>query len=141
MVHSPTMKVQQLVDFFQQHGGMLETRQLKRGGFSHYQLNQLLAGGQVLKVKQGLYQWQDAGRMELLDVMRIVPQGIGCLFTAAQHYGLTTFVASAYHLAIPKKTKVVLPSYPPIRLYYWEEISYTTGITEIEVEGGTLRLY
>lgn len=135
------MKRQFIQDFFNAHDGIIRTKQLRDAGFTHYQLNQLIQTGQVLKVKQGVYRWNDSDRNELAEVARIVPEGIFCLYTACQHYQLSTFVASAYHLAIPKKSKVVLPAYPPIKLYYWETVSYQTGQNEIKPDGIVIPMY
>ena len=135
------MKIQYIESFFLENGGLVETKQLKGAGFTHYQLNNLISTGQVVKVKQGLYKWNDSDQDELGMVARIVTQGICCLFTACRHYELTTFVSSEYHLAIPKKSKVVLPDYPPVKLYYWDETSYATGITQITSNGFTIPIY
>lgn len=121
--------------------GIVRTKQLRDGGFTHYQLNQLIQRGQVMKVKQGVYKWHDSDQTELVEVARIVPEGIFCLYTACQYYELTTFVAASYHLAIPKKSKVVLPAYPPIKLYYWETVSYQTGRSETKPEGVAIPMY
>lgn len=34
-----------------------------------------------------------------------------------------------------------MPEYPPIKLYYWEEAAYETGIIEAEVEGEMVEIY
>lgn len=130
-----------LADFFQIHGGIIRTQQLRAGGFSHYQLKPLIQQGQVLKVKQGLYKWHTSDQSELPEVARIVPNGVLCLLTAAQHYELTTFVASAYHIAIPRKDKVTLPDYPPIQLYYWNQTAYELGRTTVSINGIVLPIY
>lgn len=135
------MKIQYIEDFFLENGGLVEMKRLKEAGFTHYQLNNLISAGQVTKVKHGLYRWNDTDHDELGMVMRIVPHGICCLFTACRHYELTTFVSSEYHLAIPKKSKVVLPDYPPVKLYYWDGISYATGITQISSNGFKIPIY
>lgn len=135
------MKKQFIQAFFNAHEGIIRTKQLRDAGFTHYQLNQLIQDGQVLKVKQGVYKWNDSDRSELAEVARIVPEGVFCLYTACQYYELSTFVASAYHLVIPKKSKVVLPAYPPIKLYYWETVSYQIGQTEIKQDGVLIQMY
>jgi predicted transcriptional regulator of viral defense system len=135
------MKKQFIQNFFSANDGIIRTKQLRDAGFTHYQLNQLIQTGEVLKVKQGIYKWNDSNRSELAEVAHIVPEGIFCLYTACQYYELTTFVASAYHLAIPKKSKVILPGYPPIKLYYWETASYQTGQTEIKQGGVSIWMY
>jgi predicted transcriptional regulator of viral defense system len=135
------MKKQFIQNFFSANDGIIRTKQLRDAGFTHYQLNQLIQTGEVLKVKQGIYKWNDSNRSELAEVAHIVPEGIFCLYTACQYYELSTFVASAYHLAIPKKSKVVLPGYPPIKLYYWGTASYQTGQTEIKQDGVSILMY
>lgn len=135
------MRKQFIQDFFKANDGIVRTKQLRDGGFTHYQLNQLIQSGRVLKVKQGVYKWINSDQTELVEVARTVPEGVFCLYTACQYYQLTTFVASAYHLAIPKKSKVVLPVYPPIKLYYWETVSYQTGRTDIKPDGVSILMY
>lgn len=135
------MKKQFIQDFFNANDGIIRTKQLRNAGFTHYQLNQLIQTGEVLKVKQGVYKWNDSDRSELAEVAQIVPEGIVCLYSACQYYELSTFIATAYHMAIPKKSKVVLPDYPPIKLYYWETLSYQIGQTEIKQDGVSIKMY
>ena len=135
------MKQTALVDFFQTHGGIVRTQQLRAGGFTHYQLKPFIQRGQVLKIKQGLYKWHTSDQSELPEVAGIVPNGVFCLLTAAQHYDLTTFVASAYHIAIPRKDKVILPDYPPIQLYYWNQTAYELGRTTVIINATVLPIY
>jgi len=130
-----------LADFFQTHGGIVRTQQLQAVGFSHYHLNPLIQQGQILKVKRGLYKWQTADQSELPEVAGIVPDGVFCLLTAGAQYDLTTFSASAYHVAIPRKAKVILPEYPPIKLYYWNETAYQLGRTTVSLNGTVLPIY
>lgn len=130
-----------LVGFFQNHGGIVRTQQLRAGGFTHYQLNLLIQQGQVVKVKRGVYKWQSSDQSELPEVVGIVPNGVFCLLTAALHYDLTTFIASAYQVAIPRKDKVTLPDYPPIQLYYWNETAYELGRTTVVLNGTVLPIF
>lgn len=126
---------------FEKHGGVASAKELLAGGVTYYQLRELLESGQVIKLKRGLYRWTEVPVSEMVEVAHIVKKGVYCLFSAAAHHDLTTFVSSEYHLAVPKKYKVTLPEYPPIRLYYWEEAAYQVGITEVEVEGEMVEMY
>jgi predicted transcriptional regulator of viral defense system len=67
--------------------------------------------------------------------------GVFCLFTACRHHGLGTFVPSQYHVAIPGKSKVVLPGHPPVKLYYWSPSAYQTGIAQVAVNGTVIQMY
>ena len=126
---------------FEKHGGVANASELLEEGVTYYQLKELLVSGQVVKLKRGLYRWTDASVAEMTEVAQIVKKGVFCLFSAAAHHDLTTFVSSEYHLAVPKKYKVVLPEYPPIRLYYWEEAAYETGIINVGIEGEMVEMY
>lgn len=54
------------------------------------------------------------------------------------YYGFSTWDPPEVHVAIPKGRKVVLPDYPPIRLYYFSGIFYETGIIHETTESGVL---
>ena len=126
---------------FMEHGGLANAKQLLADGITYYQLKELLASGQVIRLKHGLYRWTDTPVAEMAEVSHLVKKGVFCLYSAAFHYGLTTFVSSEYHLAVPKKYKVVLPAYPPIKLYYWEETAYRTGVQKTDKEGREVDMY
>ena len=97
------------------------------------QLNRLIDDGMVVKLKRGLYCLQQSGVIEQnREVAQIVPTGVFCLFSAWQHFQLTTNNPFEYHIAINRKDRIVLPQYPPIKIYRWSEKFYNLGIFEIE---------
>lgn len=126
---------------FEQANGVANTQYLKEKGVSYYHINQLLEAAQIIKIKQGLYKWADFETDELVEVAHIVPKGVLCLFTACNYYELTTFVSSEYHVAIPDEHKIVLPDYPPIKLYYWNTIPYNLGITTVLLNEKPVKIY
>ena len=110
---------------------------------TYYSLNALLEKGLVSRVKQGVYRLESGEESadEMVEVARMVPNGVFCLYSACTYYELTTFVSGFHHLAIPKKSRVTLPPYPPIQLYYWADAPYHLGIEAVEIWGGTIRMY
>ena len=128
---------------FQENGGVARIHLLQEAGMTYYSLRALMEKGIVTKIKQGVYRLEhvESPVDEMVEVARMVPKGVYCLFSACTHYDLTTFVSGQHHLAIPKKSKVALPSYPPIQLYYWAETSYHLGITTVESWGGMVNMY
>ena len=128
---------------FQENGGVARMHLLQEAGMTYYSLRALMEKGVVTKIKQGVYRLEHSELPidEMVEVARMVPKGVYCLFSACAYYGLTTFVSGQHHLAIPKKSKVTLPSYPPIQLYYWAETSYHLGITTVDSSGGTVSMY
>jgi len=66
------------------------------------------------------------------EVAQIAPSGVFCLFSAWQHYQLTTNNPFEYHIAIVRNEKIVMPEYPPVKIYRWSEKFYKLGIVETE---------
>jgi len=131
----------QIQEVFSRHHGIVDAGTLLAEGINYYQLNQLVDDGVVLKLKRGLYKWSDTDNYEMADVARMVKDGVFCMFSAAFFHELTTFIPREHHLAIPDKSKVVLPPYPSIKLYYWDAVPYQTGIQEITLNGASVRMY
>jgi predicted transcriptional regulator of viral defense system len=71
----------------------------------------------------------------MLDIDILVPGGVLCMYSAWEHYELTTQIPSAFCIAIPRKRKLVLPEFPPITLYYWSDHLLEFGTTIAEVHG------
>ena len=126
---------------FDENDGVAQMRTLLKNGINHYQVNRLLEQGVVIKLKHGVYKWKTDNENEWADIVHLVPNGILCLLTAALHYELTTFVSSEYHITIPKKMKLVLPDYPPIKLYYWDSKAFRLGIIETVIQETPVKMY
>lgn len=120
-------KYKRINKLFKSGGGVLTTGELNEAEVSYYFIKKLLQNGQIERIKQGVYRWTEGIEDEWVEAKKIVPQGVFCLFSAALSHDLSTFVPSAYHLAIPWKDKVTLPEYPPIRLYFWKDNQYNLG--------------
>ena len=126
---------------FDENDGVAQMRTLLKNGITYYQVNRLLEQGVVVKLKHGVYTWKKDNENEWADIIHLVPNGILCLLTAALHHELTTFVSSEYHITIPKKMKLVLPDYPPIKLYYWDSKAFRLGIIETVIQETPVKMY
>lgn len=114
-------------NIFKNQKGYLQAKQLTNRNH-YYQLKEMIDRGDVVMVKRGLYKHVEMAKDDdWIEVSKIVPNGVLCLFSAWQFYQLTTHVAASYHIAIPNKSKVVLPPFPPIKLYYWSNNYYNLG--------------
>ena len=71
----------------------------------------------------------------MIDVQRIVPNGVLCLYSTFANYELSTQVPAATCIAIDAKRKVRLPEYPLIELYYWKKENLEFGVVEKEISG------
>lgn len=116
--------------------------ELLEAGITYYTLQKLIESNQVERLKRGLYRWQSYNGDEWAEINKLVPSGCLCLYSAASLNELSNFVSSAYHVAIPKKSKITLPAYPPIKLYYWEKQQLSCGKIELDRQGsGLLPIY
>lgn len=131
----------QIRQLFNASGGVMTTREIESHGISYYYINRMLEEGVIEVVKRGVYRLSDTDIEEMVEVAKIVPRGIFCMYSSALYHNLSTFVPSDYHIAIPRKDKVRLPDYPPVQLYYWEASQYELGKLKINKGGGIIRLY
>ena len=132
---------QMLVERFKRNNGFLRAAD-SLTATEKYQLRQMIRKGAVSLVKRGFYHWNDATVVfQESEVARMIPEGIFCMFTAWSFYGLTTHVSADYHLAIPKTLRIVLPEYPPVKLYYWAKNTFNLGKTSTEMNGSPVNVY
>jgi predicted transcriptional regulator of viral defense system len=135
-------KEQTLLEIFRDNKGYARTGDVLAAGFHNHYLDVLAEEGKVVKIKRGLYRLASVSvDDELEEVSRIIPDGVVCLFSAWNYYGLSDFVPPEYHIAIEKSRKVVLPDYPPIKVYYWSEKYWSLGITQITVGNTEVPIY
>ena len=132
---------QSLLERFKQNGGFLRTADSLTAA-EKYHLRKLIKNGIVSRVKRGLFRLNDSPRVfQEAEVSRMVPGGIFCMFTAWSYYELTTHVSAEYHIAIPRSIKIVLPDYPPVKLYYYGIETFDIGKTSAEINGSLVNVY
>ena len=123
-----------VIDTLQQRGGFITTGEVKSRG-EYEQLRRAIKDGTLMRLRNGVYVEMSALANNMIDVERIVPHGVLCLYSAFAHYGLSTQVPSATCIAIEAKRKVRLPDYPPIDLYYWKKENLEFGIIKKSISG------
>ena len=120
--------------------GILTPKEIDAEG-RYYFVRKAMDAGNVVRLKNGVYATEDGLANTMVDVERIVPGGVLCLYSAWEHYGLTTQVPGSIYVAVEKHRKVVVPEFPPIMLCYWEQKYYEMGVVEADVAGHKLRIY
>ena len=123
-----------VIDTLQQRGGFITTSEVKSRG-EYEQLRRAIEDGTLVRLRNGVYVEISALANNMIDVERIVPHGVLCLYSAFAHYGLSTQVPSATCIAIEAKRKVRVPDYPPIDLYYWKKENLEFGIIKKSISG------
>ncbi|MBK8652415.1 MAG: type IV toxin-antitoxin system AbiEi family antitoxin domain-containing protein [Haliscomenobacter sp.] len=130
-----------IAQLFERNSGIIGVKTLLENGVPYYHIKGLLADGVIVRLRRGVYKWAAKETDEMAEVARIVPKGVFCLLSAAFYFRLTTTVPGRHHLAIPDDRKVVLPDYPPIQLYFWNETPYSLGVATAELTGGSIKIY
>jgi predicted transcriptional regulator of viral defense system len=102
----------------------------------------MLDKGEIIQDKRGLYRSAQIFEADNLgEVCRMIPSGVICMFSAWQYYNLTTHLPSFIHIAVQGKQKIVLPDYPPVKLYYWSNQYQNMAIKTIVHLGETINIY
>ena len=128
-----------IIDELQKSGGFIKASEVKTRG-EYEQLRRATEEGTLLRLRNGVYVETSALANNMVDVERIVPGGVLCLYSAFTHYGLSTQVPSSFCIAIEAKRKLCLPDYPIIDLYYWKKENLGFGITHKELSGYVVRI-
>ena len=133
--------MENLIETFNTNFGFLKSKEIV-GRTQWRTLNKMLNDNSVSKVKRGLYRLnEDIKYDQHVEVAKMIPNGVFCMFTAWRHYNLSVYNPYEFYVAIRKKQKIVLPTYPPIKLFYWIDKFYLLGITEIIIENQIVNIY
>ena len=120
-------------------GGIISTADMANEA-EYKRIHRAAKRGELTRLRSGVYASPDALLDTMLDIERIVPGGVVCLYNAWSHYQLTTTIPPAFCVAVERKRKVVIPPTLPITLYYWKEENLSLGVIEDVLSGHTVRV-
>jgi predicted transcriptional regulator of viral defense system len=133
---------ERILEQFKQQSGYARTRDILGLGIHNIYLKELEKEGTITKIKRGLYCLQNLeSQSTKAEALLTIPGGVLCLGTALSYYDLTTWEPPEIHVAIPHGRKVKQPEYPPIKLFYFTGVFYSTGIVEAKESGQLIRIY
>lgn len=115
-------------------GGVITVSEISKQS-DYRKLVRMKDRGDLIKIRHGVYAIPDALFNTMIDVERIVPNGIVCLFNAWAYHQLSTVVPPSICVAIDAKRKVVIPSTVPIEIYYWKKENLEFGIIQKNISG------
>lgn len=126
---------------FREHKGYLTKKELP-DAYTYYQLLKLVKEGTVQRIKQGVYHYESPeSNSTMIDMEKIVPDGVLCLYSAWAHYDLSTQIPLSFNIAIEKNRKISLPDFPPITLYYWQREYQELGVITEIIAGYAVKIY
>jgi len=134
-------KQEQIQNIFKQNGGIVKLEEITNQGINKYHLQKLVETGEVEKLQHGIYKLVEYQPNGFVELKKIIPNGIICLYSAWNYYELTTYIPHEYHVAIGKKSKIKLPDYPPIKLYYWDNSILKIGVNQEIIDNNKIEIY
>jgi predicted transcriptional regulator of viral defense system len=70
-----------------------------------------------------------------------VPRAVVCLISALAHHGLTTQVPHAVDIALPSHGQIPKIDGIPVRVFWYSEPSFSSGIDVAAIDGVPVRIY
>ena len=137
-------RTQELINFFQRHGGVARFSTILKAGFHSDSLIALEKEGKVERIARGLYRLTNyipGSHPDLVTASLQAPRGVICLISALAFYESTSEIPKYVNIAIPRGTHANRIKYPPVRFYRFVPNAWKAGIEEREIEGHKIRLY
>jgi predicted transcriptional regulator of viral defense system len=134
----------QILKYLKAHKGYARMKEMKASGIHTREILKAVDGGDIVKVKAGLYRLSQLELGEssgLVEVCLAIPKAVISLSSALAFHELTTFVPTAITYAIPRANKPLKLSHPPTESFYFSEAQYKAGIEHHETKAGHIRLY
>ena len=123
---------------------VVNTATLKQNGIHSRNITELVNSGFITRIKQGHYIWsqKESDTSDIVLAAKLIPNGVLCLYTALEHYGLSTINPTEIFMALPRGT--VAPSLPSnLRVNVRQMIDkhFELGISETELNGVAVKIY
>jgi len=137
-------KTQKLMNFFQNHGGVVRFSAILKAGFHPDSLIALERAGKVEKIARGLYRvtnYTPGSHPDLVVASLQASRGVICLLSALSFYEATSEIPKHVDLAIPQGTHANRIKYPPVKFYRFASKAWEAGIEEQKIEGHKIRVY
>ena len=122
------------------NGGTIRTHELHEPR-AYYGINKDIKSGNVIRIKNGVYILPEEQASAMMDIERIVPGGVVCMYSAWNYYNLTTQIPNGLYIAIEKHRKVVAPKITGIILCYWEEKYCTMGVEDAVIANHKVKIF
>lgn len=100
--------------------------------------------GDIERVSRGLYRLSTAPPLSSPDLVPVairIPRAVVCLISALAHHDLTTQVPHAIDLALPSHAQIPKIDDVPLRVFWYSEPSFSTGIDVVMIDGVPVRVY
>ena len=115
-------------------GGIITTDSMT-GQAEYKRVLRAVGRGELIRLRHGVYAVPEATFSTMIDIDKIVPGGVVCMYSAWMHHQLSTQVPPAFCIAIGSKRRIKVPTSIPVNLYYWKPENLEFGIERKTISG------
>ena len=115
-------------------GGIITTDSMT-GQAEYKRVLRAVGRGELIRLRHGVYAVPEATFSTMIDIDKIVPGGVVCMYSAWMHHQLSTQVPPAFCIAIGSKRRIKVPTAVPVSLYYWKPENLEFGIERKNISG------
>src|SRR3990172_4162451 len=106
---------------FLDHGGILRSAEARSLGIHPEIISRMVRAGLLEREGRGLYRLAEiepGGNADLIQVAKLVPQGVVCLISALSFHGLSTQIPYKVYIALTQGIKKPRLAYPPLKVVW-----------------------
>ncbi|MCG8421349.1 MAG: type IV toxin-antitoxin system AbiEi family antitoxin domain-containing protein [Proteobacteria bacterium] len=132
------------LEVFEQHGGILRTKDALAQGIHPRTLYELRDQGVIAPISRGVYRLASLPELAYPDLVAValrVPRAVVCLVSALAYHDCTSEVPHEVQIALPRGTKAPQLDSPPIRVHRFSGAALTEGIEVVPLDGIAVRIY
>jgi len=123
---------------------VVNTAAFKQNGIHSRNIAELIKKGFISRIRQGYYVWEhnNADIPEIILATKLIPNGVLCLYTAMEYYGLSTVNPAEIFFALPRGT--VAPSLPSnirVNVRQMTRKHFELGISEVKINSVPVKIY
>lgn len=138
------MQRQELINYFQSHGGVAQVSDILKAGFYTDSLNALENEGKVKKIAYGLYRltnYTHGVNSDLIAASIQEHRGVICLLSALVFYKVTDKIPNSVDMAIMQGVTASKVKHPTVTFYRFPTEPWAVGIERHEIEGHKVKIY
>ncbi len=123
--------------------GIIQARDLEKKGIARNYLYKLHQDGLLTKLGRGLYMLPDVidEQINLIEVVKRVPNSVVCLISALSFYRLTTQLPNEVWLALPRGAWRPRIEYPKLNLTFVSEPAWSSSVLVNNINGVRVSVY
>jgi len=138
-------KLEEIKTLAKRANGIFRTADLKKLGFTAYEIRKMLEKHFIERIKHGYYSLSETVEncSDAEIIARLFPEGVICMYTALFYHGYSDRTPLAWDIAINKdvsKSRFKI-DYPYVRPYYMEAHLLLFGITNATYGDTDLKIF